>query len=121
MQAIARVNRVEEKKDYGYIIDYAGVLGEMDPALKTYSALAEFEAEDLQGVVTQNLEEIEREGPNWALTCSVPNPSYRPESPFGRAVAGMGRFGASLTIRIAKLVVVVGENRQFVALRQRAA
>jgi hypothetical protein len=67
------------------------------------------------------LEEIEREGPNWALTCSVPNPSYRPESPFGRAVAGMGRFGASLTIRIAKLVVVVGENRQFVALRQRAA
>ena len=60
LQAIARVNRVEDEKEYGYIIDYAGVLGELDPALKTYSALAEFEAEDLQGVVTQNLEEIEK-------------------------------------------------------------
>ena len=58
LQAIARVNRVEDDKEYGYIIDYAGVLGELDPALKTYSALAEFEAEDIQGVVTQNLDEI---------------------------------------------------------------
>lgn len=60
LQAIARVNRVEDDKEYGYIIDYAGVLGELDPALKTYSALADFEAEDVQGVVTQNLEEIEK-------------------------------------------------------------
>jgi|HubBroStandDraft_1064217.scaffolds.fasta_scaffold23532_3 hypothetical protein len=67
------------------------------------------------------LEEIEREGSNWALTFSVPNPNYRPESPFGRAAAGMGGYGASSTIRIAKVVVVDGENGQFVALRQRAA
>jgi type I restriction enzyme, R subunit len=60
LQAIARVNRVEDKKDYGYIIDYAGVLGELDPALKAYSAFAEFEAEDVHGVVTQNVEEIEK-------------------------------------------------------------
>ena len=53
LQAIARVNRVEEDKDYGYIIDYAGVLGELDPALKTYSAFADFEAEDIQGVITR--------------------------------------------------------------------
>ena len=56
LQAIARVNRVEDGKEYGYIIDYAGVLGELDPALKTYSALAEFEAEDVKAVITQNLE-----------------------------------------------------------------
>ncbi len=60
LQAIARVNRVEDDKEYGYIIDYAGVLGELDPALKTYSALADFEAEDVVGVVTQNLVEIEK-------------------------------------------------------------
>jgi type I restriction enzyme R subunit len=60
LQAIARVNRVEDDKEYGYIIDYAGVLGELDPALKTYSAFAEFEAEDVQGVVRQNLEEVEK-------------------------------------------------------------
>jgi type I restriction enzyme R subunit len=47
LQAIARVNRVEEDKEYGYIVDYAGVLGELDAAMRTYSALAEFEAGDL--------------------------------------------------------------------------
>jgi type I restriction enzyme R subunit len=77
LQAIARVNRVEDDKEYGYIIDYAGVLGELDPALKTYSALAEFEAEDLQGVVTQNLEEIEklpqRQHQLWDLFKELPN------------------------------------------------
>jgi type I restriction enzyme R subunit len=60
LQAIARVNRVEDDKEYGYIIDYAGVLGELDPALKTYSALADFETEDIQAVITDNLAEIER-------------------------------------------------------------
>jgi type I restriction enzyme, R subunit len=30
LQAIARVNRVEDEKEYGYIIDYAGVLGAQD-------------------------------------------------------------------------------------------
>jgi type I restriction enzyme, R subunit len=54
------VNRVEDDKEYGYIIDYAGVLGELDPALKTYSALADFETEDVAGVVTQNLEEVDK-------------------------------------------------------------
>jgi type I restriction enzyme R subunit len=40
LQAIARVNRVAENKEFGYIIDYYGVLGELDSALNTYSALA---------------------------------------------------------------------------------
>ena len=47
LQAIARVNRVEEDKEYGYIVDYAGVLGELDTAMHTYAALAEFEPDDL--------------------------------------------------------------------------
>ena len=60
LQAIARVNRVEDDKERGYIIDYAGVLGELDPALKTYSALVDFEEEDLRQVVTPNREEIDK-------------------------------------------------------------
>jgi type I restriction enzyme, R subunit len=60
LQAIARVNRVEDNKDFGYIVDYAGVLGELDPALKTYSALADFEAEDIQAAISDNREEIEK-------------------------------------------------------------
>lgn len=47
LQAIARVNRVEEGKEYGYIVDYAGVLGELDAAMKTYSALGDFDPEDI--------------------------------------------------------------------------
>ena len=47
LQAIARVNRVEEGKEYGYIVDYAGVLGELDDAMRTYSALGEFDPKDI--------------------------------------------------------------------------
>jgi type I site-specific restriction-modification system R (restriction) subunit len=49
LQAIARVNRLYEDdegsqaKEFGYIIDYVGVLGELDQALTTYSALEGFE------------------------------------------------------------------------------
>lgn len=47
LQAIARVNRVEEGKEYGYIVDYEGVLGELDAAMRTYSALGDFDPDDL--------------------------------------------------------------------------
>ena len=47
LQAIARVNRLHEGKEYGYIVDYANVLGELDRALTAYDALAGFDAEDL--------------------------------------------------------------------------
>lgn len=47
LQAIARVNRLFEGKDEGHIIDYQGILGELDKALTSYSALEEFEEEDL--------------------------------------------------------------------------
>lgn len=37
LQAVARVNRTCEGKDYGYIIDYYGVLSELDAAITLYS------------------------------------------------------------------------------------
>lgn len=58
LQAIARVNRLyqdesgSKTKDFGYVIDYVGVLGELDQALTTYSALEGFEASDLEGTLT---------------------------------------------------------------------
>ncbi len=58
LQAIARVNRLYEDesgsrtKDFGYIIDYVGVLGELDQALTTYSALDGFEDGDLDGALS---------------------------------------------------------------------
>ncbi|MDE1207100.1 type I restriction endonuclease subunit R [Tenacibaculum larymnensis] len=60
LQAIARVNRVAKDKDYGYIIDYYGVLKELDSALKTYSTFEDFDEEQLQGTLTNINVEIEK-------------------------------------------------------------
>ena len=37
LQAIARVNRIYEGKDFGYIIDYRGVLSNLGRALSLYA------------------------------------------------------------------------------------
>lgn len=60
LQAIARVNRIYNDKDYGYIIDYYGVLGELDEALEIYSSFEDFDEEDLQGTLTNITEEIKK-------------------------------------------------------------
>ena len=60
LQAIARVNRPFSGKDFGYIIDYRGILEALDRALTTYSALAAFDEEDLQGALININEEIEK-------------------------------------------------------------
>jgi type I restriction enzyme R subunit len=52
LQAIARVNRLDEGKEYGYIIDYRGILQNLDHALDLYGSLPEFDAEDLKGILT---------------------------------------------------------------------
>lgn len=53
LQAIARVNRLYNGKDYGYIIDYRGLLGNLDKALEEYSeaGLNEFENSDIAGAL----------------------------------------------------------------------
>lgn len=83
LQAIARVNRLYEDescskaKDFGYIIDYVGVLGELDHALTTYSALEGFEAADLEGALTSIHEETkalpQRHAELWDLFKTVKN------------------------------------------------
>lgn len=58
LQAIARVNRLYDGKDYGYIIDYRGLLGELDQALTSYASLSGFDPEDLSGAVIDVRSEI---------------------------------------------------------------
>ncbi len=60
LQAIARVNRLYEGKDFGFIIDYRGLLGDLDKALTTYSGLSEFGEEDIVSVVFDIKDEIAR-------------------------------------------------------------
>ena len=64
LQAIARVNRIydddegRKPKDFGYVVDYAGVLGELDKALTTYSALEGFDEADLKSAILSIGEEV---------------------------------------------------------------
>jgi type I restriction enzyme R subunit len=66
LQAIARVNRLydddegTQPKEFGYIIDYAGILGELDQALTTYSALEGFEESDLSGALASINDEVKQ-------------------------------------------------------------
>ncbi len=55
LQAIARVNRVCDDKEFGFIIDYFGVLGALNSALDIYS---DFDAEDLEGTYIDITEEV---------------------------------------------------------------
>ena len=50
LQAIARVNRLYDGKDYGYIVDYRGLLGELDKALTMYqtAGLENFDEKDIK-------------------------------------------------------------------------
>jgi type I restriction enzyme R subunit len=57
LQAIARVNRLYEGKEFGFVIDYFGVLGELGEALSIYASLPEFEQEDLTSALTDISEE----------------------------------------------------------------
>lgn len=66
LQAVARVNRLYDDEDgrrpkeFGYVIDYAGVLGELDQALTTYGALNGFDDADLAGALTSLAAEVAR-------------------------------------------------------------
>ena len=77
LQAIARVNRKSEAKDAGYIIDYYGILGDLNEALSSYEALAEFDAGDLEMALTPLANEIAKlpgaYSDVWALFSRVKN------------------------------------------------
>eukprot|EP00903_Cladosiphon_okamuranus_P004171 g4169.t1 len=51
LQAIARVNRLFDGKEYGLILDYSGVIEELDEAIDFYSQLADFDESDLAETV----------------------------------------------------------------------
>lgn len=85
LQAIARVNRLfsdEETgavKEFGYVVDYASVLGELDQALTMYmeAGLAGFDEQDLAGTLASINEEVaklpQRHSDLWDLFKEIKN------------------------------------------------
>lgn len=60
LQTIARVNRLSSDKEFGYIIDYYGVIEKLGDALQVYSSLEEFDKEDVEGTLTNIKEEVNK-------------------------------------------------------------
>ncbi len=65
IQAIARVNRLHEQKKFGLLIDYRGILRELDTAISEYQDLAErtqggFDIDDIEGLFTDVSTEYKR-------------------------------------------------------------
>ena len=77
LQAVARVNRNCEGKDYGYIIDYYGVLRELDDALSVYSEYDEDDREVFRETlvpVSDKIAELpQRHSDLWELFKMIPN------------------------------------------------
>ena len=65
VQAIARVNRLHEQKRYGLLIDYRGILKELDTAIADYQDLASrtqggYDIDDIDGLYSQMSTEYKR-------------------------------------------------------------
>lgn len=77
LQAIARVNRLAEGKDYGLIVDYYGNLENLDKAIEIYSGSDEMNPEDVKGSVT-NVKDIIKDLPQshsevWNIFSGIKN------------------------------------------------
>ena len=82
IQAIARVNRLHEQKPFGLLIDYRGILAELDTALTDYQDLASrsqagYDIDDIEGLYTQMAAEYRRlpdlHKALWAIFADVRN------------------------------------------------
>jgi len=60
LQAIARVNRLCDGKDFGYIIDYRGVLQNLNNAFDLYGKMEEYDQAELEATLTDVAEEIDK-------------------------------------------------------------
>jgi type I restriction enzyme, R subunit len=77
LQAIARVNRIYPDKEFGYVIDYYGVIENLDDALVLYSSFEEFDEDDLEGILVNISEEIkklpQKNSELWDVFKTIPN------------------------------------------------
>jgi type I restriction enzyme, R subunit len=77
LQAIARVNRIYPDKEFGYIIDYYGVIEHLDDALQLYSSFEDFDEEDIAGALTNIADEIkklpQKHGELWDIFKTISN------------------------------------------------
>lgn len=117
LQAIARVNRVYEGKDYGLIVDYYGVLGALDQALDLYTAFdGKFDPQELQDVLTDIRKVMDqlpqRHSELWDVFKTVPNKHdqmaltkfLEPEETRGRFYEALSKFARVLKLAVGSAI-----------------
>jgi type I restriction enzyme R subunit len=123
LQAIARVNRVFDEeggadKPFGYVIDYCGILKDLDKALAANAALLGFEEEDLAGTLTSLRQQAEALPQLYAALLSIFDgvANRYDEEPYARHLANpevRGKFYAALTAFLRALQVAQA-SRDFI-------
>lgn len=122
LQAIARVNRLYEDesgartKEFGFILDYVGVLGELDKALATYS-MEGFDEADLHGTLTHINEEIKQLPQRHADLLDIFKAVKQDEETYELLLADeklRGSFYDRLSI-YAKTLAIAMSSEQFIA------
>ena len=118
LQAIARVNRIYDGKDFGYIIDYRGVLQNLDEAMDIYGQLSEFDQEgldDLCHALTEVDTEIQklpqRHSDLWDLFKTIQN--KQDEEAYEKLLADEGlrdKFYERLSVYSRTLAVALSSN-----------
>ncbi len=82
IQAVARVNRLHEEKQYGLLIDYRGILEELDTSIQQYQNLANrtqsgYDIDDIEGLYSEVSTEYKRlpmlHDNLWSIFSSVKN------------------------------------------------
>jgi len=113
LQAIARVNRLYDGKEYGLILDYSGVIEELDEAIDFYSQLADFDDSDLAETVHFVEEEASKlpqyHSDLWELFAALKGStdpevfaqSLRDEEKRSRFYERFGQFSRTLSLALA--------------------
>jgi type I restriction enzyme, R subunit len=136
LQAIARVNRLfdDEKtgtvKDFGYIIDYADVMGELGTAMEMYAkaGLDGFDPDDIAGALALIKDEIDKLPQRHSDLCDLFKEisNQRDEEAFERLLADealrdefyerLREYGKSLSIALSSELFVMKQSSEALQL-----
>lgn len=122
LQAIARTNRLYEGKDFGLIVDYRGLIKQLDDAMEIYSGagLEDFEFGDVQGTVVDVMACVSELREAYSQLCdifsSVPNPNDTEEIEVYLAdLEARTKFYDALCLFGRKLNIVLNSEKAYAA------
>ena len=131
LQAIARVNRLYPGKQYGLILDYSGVIKELDEAIDFYTGLATFDQDDLDNTITY-IEDESKKLPQlhsdlWELFAGVKSSTdpelyeqhLRDEERRNRFYERFGAFARTLALALASTTFLANTPEKTIARYKR--